>query len=126
MRVLVALVAASCGGKKEAPPHDPPLPSGSASVITTPTATPEAPPATPPEFPEGTRSLELLRTVGVRIEPGDGAKRIGTIEVDHGDTDCKTPNAAASIEKNWAHSKEKGFESPAAHERSRESMRTRC
>lgn len=54
------------------------------------------------------------------------AKRLGTIEVDHGDTDCKTPVAIESIEKAWAHSKSKGFESPAAHERSRESMRTRC
>jgi len=54
------------------------------------------------------------------------AKRIGTVEVDHGDTDCKTPVAAESIEKAWGHSKSKGFESPAAHERSRESMRTRC
>lgn len=54
------------------------------------------------------------------------AKRLGTIEVDHGDTDCKTPNAAESIEKAWARAKGAGFESPAAHERSRESMRTRC
>ncbi len=54
------------------------------------------------------------------------AKRLGTIEVDHGDTDCKTPSAAESIEKAWARSKAAGFESPAAHERSRESMRTRC
>lgn len=54
------------------------------------------------------------------------AKRIGTVDVDHGDTDCKTPVAADSIEKAWAHAKAKGFESPAAQERSRESMRTRC
>lgn len=54
------------------------------------------------------------------------AKRIGKVEVDHGDTDCKTPNALESIEKCWAHSKSKGFDSPAAHERTRESMRTRC
>lgn len=54
------------------------------------------------------------------------AKRIGPVDVDHGDTDCKTPVAAESIEKAWAHSKAKGFESPAAQERGRESMRTRC
>ncbi|MBX3359583.1 MAG: DNA alkylation repair protein [Phycisphaeraceae bacterium] len=54
------------------------------------------------------------------------AKRIGTVDVDHGDTDCKTPDAAAYIEKCWAHSKAKGFEGPAAHERSREPMRLRC
>jgi len=54
------------------------------------------------------------------------AKRIGTVEVDHGDTDCKTPVAAESIDESWAHAKAKGFETPAAQERSRESMRTRC
>lgn len=54
------------------------------------------------------------------------AKRIGKVEVDHGDTACKTPDAAAYIEKTWAHSTSKGFASPAAHERSREPMRTRC
>ena len=54
------------------------------------------------------------------------AKRIGKVEVDHGDTACKTPDAAQYIDKTWAHSLSKKFESPAAHERSRESMRTRC
>jgi len=54
------------------------------------------------------------------------AKRIGKVEVDHGDTACKTPDAAATLAKTWAHSKSKGFASPAAHERSREPMRTRC
>jgi len=36
----------------------------------------------PPDFPDGTRSLELRRTVGVRLEPGDDGKRIGTVAVD--------------------------------------------
>ncbi len=54
------------------------------------------------------------------------AKRLGVVEVDHGDTDCKTPLASDSIEKAWARSKAGGFESPAAAERARESMRTRC
>ncbi len=54
------------------------------------------------------------------------AKRLGKVEVDHGDTSCKTPEATEYIEKTWAHSKSKGFENPAVHERSRESMRTRC
>lgn len=54
------------------------------------------------------------------------AKRIGPVDVDHGDTACQTPDAVASIDKAWAHSRSKGFESPAAHERSRESMRLRC
>jgi 3-methyladenine DNA glycosylase AlkD len=54
------------------------------------------------------------------------ARRIGKVEVDHGDTDCKTPDAVEYIEKSWAHAKAKGFDSPAAQERARESMRTRC
>ncbi len=35
-----------------------------------------------PAFPEGTRSLELVRTVGVRLLAGDDAKRIGTLAID--------------------------------------------
>jgi hypothetical protein len=54
------------------------------------------------------------------------AKRIGTVDVDHGDTACKTVEAGPRIEKTWAHSTSKGFPSPAAHERTRESMRLRC
>jgi 3-methyladenine DNA glycosylase AlkD len=54
------------------------------------------------------------------------AGRIGKVEVDHGDTACKTPDAAPYIEKAWAHSTSKGFESPAAHERTREPPRLRC
>jgi 3-methyladenine DNA glycosylase AlkD len=54
------------------------------------------------------------------------AKRIGKVEVDHGDTACKTPDAVAYIEKMWAHAAAKKFASPAAQERAREPMRTRC
>lgn len=54
------------------------------------------------------------------------AARIGKVTVDHGDTACKTADAASYIEKTWAHSTAKGYASPAAHERSRESMRLRC
>ena len=66
------------------------------------------------------------RNAVLRKSAAAAAKRLGKIEVDHGDTDCKTPDASESIEKSWAHAKAKGFESPAAQERSRESMRTRC
>jgi hypothetical protein len=54
------------------------------------------------------------------------AKRIGKVEVDHGDTSCKTPDAGPYIEKMWAHAASKKFDSPAAQERARESPRTRC
>jgi len=66
------------------------------------------------------------RNAALRKAALAAAKRIGKVEVDYGDTECKTPDAAAYIEKCWAHSTSKGFPSPAAHERSREPMRTRC
>jgi len=66
------------------------------------------------------------RNASLRKAATAAAKRIGKVEVDHGDTACRTPEAGPYIDKAWAHSISKGFESPAAHERSRESMRTRC
>lgn len=54
------------------------------------------------------------------------AKKIGKVEVDHGDTSCKTPDAAPYIEKMWERARAGGFASPSAHEQSRESGRTRC
>lgn len=66
------------------------------------------------------------RSAALRKAALAAARRIGKVEVDHGDTACKTPDAAAYIAKTWAHSTSKGFASPAAHERSRESQRCRC
>jgi len=54
------------------------------------------------------------------------SKRIGKVEVDHGDTSCKTPEAAPYVEKMWAHAKAKGYDSPSAQERDRKPPRTRC
>lgn len=68
----------------------------------------------------GCRSRNLRKTALA------AAKRIGEVEIDHGDTDCKTPDAVAYIEKSWVHATSKGFESPAAQERSRETPRRRC
>ena len=85
MRAWWALLLVSCGGgKQESPPTEPaPLAVPGQPATPAPQPAPEEPePVPPPEFPEGTRSLELTRTVGVRIEPGDSAKRIGTIAVD--------------------------------------------
>ena len=72
---LVAIAVVGCSGEPdESVPVPSPLPKPSP-------AEPEPAPA-PPEFPEGTRSLELRRTVGVRLEPGDDAKRIGNVAID--------------------------------------------
>jgi len=66
------------------------------------------------------------RSAAFRKAAAAAAKRIGNVEVDHGDTSCKTPDAAQYIEKTWGYSTSKGFESPAALERTRKSPRTRC
>lgn len=68
----------------------------------------------------GCRSAALRKSVTA------AAKRIGKVEIDHGDTACKTPEPAPTLEKTWAHATSKGFANPAAQERKRESMRTRC
>jgi hypothetical protein len=68
---LGLLAAVACGGG-EAPPDarlPPPVP-----------AEPEPPPV--PDFPEGTQSLRLTRTIAVRLGPGDDSKQIGTIAQD--------------------------------------------
>ncbi|TAJ04371.1 MAG: DNA alkylation repair protein [Planctomycetota bacterium] len=66
------------------------------------------------------------RSAALRKAATAAAKKIGVVEVDHGDTSCKTPDAGPYIEKMWAHAAAKKFASPAAQERARESMRTRC
>jgi lipoprotein-anchoring transpeptidase ErfK/SrfK len=76
--VLVAL-GLGCGGKKDTPP----APPAAEKPTNAPVAGSEEPaPIEVPAFPEGTRSLELVRTVSVRLEPGEDARRIGTIAVD--------------------------------------------
>jgi len=66
------------------------------------------------------------RSAALRKAATASAKRIGKVDIDYGDTACKVPDAAQSIDKSWAHSMSKGFESPAAHERSRDPLRIRC
>jgi len=66
------------------------------------------------------------RSAALRRAALAAAKRIGRVEVDHGETSCKTPEAAPYIEKMWARAKERSFGTPSAHERSMGSPRTRC
>jgi len=66
------------------------------------------------------------RSAALRKAATAAAKKIGVVEVDHGDTSCKTPDAGPYIEKMWEFSAAKKFDSPAAQERAREPMRTRC
>ena len=66
------------------------------------------------------------RNATLRKQAVAAAGRIGTVEIDHGDTACKTADAASYIKKAWERSASQGFQTPAAHERSRGSMRRRC
>ena len=76
--LLMVVVVAACHGRSEPSPQpEPGTPAPAPGPLS---ALPPAPP--PPVFPESTRSLELVRTVGVRLEPADDAKRIGTVAVD--------------------------------------------
>ncbi len=77
----MALVAMGlgCGGKKDTPPEPPVAGRPTTNPVT---GSEEPAPIEAPVFPASTRSLELTRTVSVRLEPGDDARRIGTIAVD--------------------------------------------
>ena len=80
--LVIGLVLGACGGKKSEEAKRTDVPKTKPKHDLTPIPSPEQPTTPAPDFPEGTRSLELTRTVGVRLEPGDDAKRIGTIAVD--------------------------------------------
>ena len=78
-------------------------------------------------YPMNTAVIQIgLRNPALRKAATAAARQIGEVDIDHGDTDCKTPDAAAAIDKAWAHSLARGFASPAAHERTREPPRLRC
>lgn len=66
------------------------------------------------------------RNPGLRDAALAAAARLGKVEIDHGDTACKTPDAGDSIRKAWDHAQAKQAASPAAQERARASMRIRC
>ncbi|MBA3459346.1 MAG: L,D-transpeptidase [Deltaproteobacteria bacterium] len=97
---------ASCGSKSgdKAPP--PPVPTAPLPGLTADQGEPAEP--TAPDFPEGTRSLEMIRTVGVRLEPGDDAKRIGTIAVDTRVRWKRTANAKG-CQKPWVEIEPRGW-----------------
>jgi hypothetical protein len=71
---LGLLAVASCGRKANV--------AEQAAAVTQPEVFKETPKAEPPLFPVGTKSLRLSKTVSVRLEPADDAKRIGTISID--------------------------------------------
>lgn len=72
---VLALAVVGCSGKSDPTPPVPSRPPPAPVVA-------EPAPVVQPDFPDGTRSLELRRTVGVRLEPADDGKRIGTVAID--------------------------------------------
>lgn len=54
------------------------------------------------------------------------AKRIGKVEIDYGDTACKTRDAVGMLDKAWDYAITRQAPSPAAQERARQPLRTRC
>lgn len=104
-RWALATVLAGCGSKSGDKPPPPPVPApalpsqGEAIEPAEPTA---------PDFPDGTHSLELIRTVGVRLEPGDDAKRIGTIAIDTR-VRWKRTAKAKGCEKPWVEIEPRGW-----------------
>ena len=72
---LAAVLLAACGTS-----HRDDTPARTKPVAPPAVVEKAAPP--PPEFPTTTRSLRLNKTVAVRLEPGEDAKRVGTIAVD--------------------------------------------
>lgn len=102
MRALVlAAAVVGCSGKTESSPPvpSPPLPAP---------VEPEPQPVAQPDFPEGTRSLELRRTVGVRLEPGDDAKRIGNVAIDTRVAWVRT-QAGRGCDKPWIEIRPRGW-----------------
>lgn len=67
--LVAALCTASCGNDAPPPPPQP-------------TPEPPPPPIAPPPFPANTRSLQLTKTVAVRLLPNEESKRIGTLAID--------------------------------------------
>jgi 3-methyladenine DNA glycosylase AlkD len=60
-----------------------------------------------------------IRNAGLRKLATAAAKRIGTVEVDHGNTSCKTPDAVSYIAKAVAHrAKKKAAKKPARKKKS--------
>ena len=75
-RCVVLIALAACHGRSDDQPRPTPAP------VVAPAKPVATAPLVPPVFPDGTRSLELVRTVGVRLDPADDGKRIGTIAID--------------------------------------------
>ncbi|MBL9013175.1 MAG: L,D-transpeptidase [Myxococcales bacterium] len=103
----LVVVLGGCGSKSgdKTPPASAPAPAPPGL-----SADDRDEPADPvtPDFPEGTRSLELVRTVGVRLEPGDDAKRIGTVAVDTRVRWTRTAKAKG-CEKPWVEIEPRGW-----------------
>ncbi|HEY4060157.1 MAG TPA: L,D-transpeptidase [Kofleriaceae bacterium] len=83
--IAAALIGVACGGKKDAPPEAREAPTHSKAPDTGTGAqvkVSDLPDTSSFKVPDGTRSLQLTKTVSVRLEPNEQARRIGTIAID--------------------------------------------
>lgn len=62
------------------------------------------------------------RSPGLRELAEDAARRIGKVQVDHGDTSCKTPDAVPYIAKMWARKEAKAASAPTGFFARRQSV----
>ena len=77
--IVLAAIGCGCRGQRDdAVTEPPPAPQ----VAPVQPGEPVPAPAAKPDFPDGTRSLQLMRTVSVRLEPASDGKQIGTIGID--------------------------------------------
>jgi len=107
----VLLGGPGCGGKREDVERAPTprvAPAEPAGGLPSEEEAPAAEPAAPPEFPKETRSLELVRTASVRLEPGDDAKRIGTVAVDTRVAWTRTARGKG-CQKSWVELRPRGW-----------------
>jgi hypothetical protein len=109
-RVLIAVGAAGalalgCGSDDRPAPAAPPDALAALPVV----EPPQPPPAIPdPDFPSGTRSLRLVRSIAVRLEPGEEGKRIGTVAQDTRVGWTRTA-AAPGCKKPWVEIEPRGW-----------------
>ena len=76
------VLAGACGSKKDKPAPAPSPEKPAVAPPKKPDVSSPPPVVVQPEFPADTRSLQLMRTAAVRLDPGDDGKRIGTVAID--------------------------------------------
>ncbi|MEJ7597090.1 MAG: L,D-transpeptidase [Kofleriaceae bacterium] len=104
----MALGLCACGSKKVAPEPEAEDPAAATDPIDPDPDDPDEAPPPLSEFPDSTRSLELVRTVSVRLAPAESAKRIGSIAIDTRIDWSKTAKGDG-CKKSWIQMRPRGW-----------------